>query len=306
MYCVSGAGSMSWRVKALAQKALSHLPAGEQLNRLAERVLTAQLRDELLAEVVETAREHQRIATQYGLAGETLRAFEFGAGRHLLKLLLLSLYGWNHQIAFDLRPLASVRLVNEALARLRELPEILGQTSKKPRPIASLEDLRQHYGISYSAPADARATRLADASIDLVSSTDVLEHIPPVDLRAILRESYRILVPGGIAIHTVNCMDHFASFDQNISIYNFLQFSEAEWRKYNSLIHYQNRMRHREYVALFQELGFEVLEQNLHTPSATEMAALKAMRVAPCFAQFSLEELSIRGAWHVLRKPLSA
>lgn len=297
---------MKWRLKALTQKALSHLPAGEQLNRLAERALTPQLSDALLAEVVETAREHIRIVEQYGFAGETLRAFEFGAGRHLLKLLLLSLYGWNQQIAFDLRPLTSVALVNDALARLRDRPAILGKTAKAPRPAASLDDLRKYYGISYSAPADARATGLADASIDVVSSTDVLEHIPPVDLRAILRESYRILVPGGIAIHTVNCMDHFASFDGNISVYNFLQFSEAEWRKYNSLIHFQNRMRHREYVELFREFGFEVLEQNLQLPSDQQLAALKTMRIAPYFARFSLEELSIRGAWHVLRKPISA
>jgi SAM-dependent methyltransferase len=297
---------MKWRVKALAQGALSHVPAGEQLNRLVERCLGRGLTDAYLAEVVETAREHLRIVEQYGLAGETLRAFEFGAGRHLLKLLLLSLYGWNHQLAFDLRPLANVQLVNEALAGLRERPTILGKTTKDPRPIESLADLQLHYGISYSAPADARATGLADASIDVVSSTDVLEHIPPVDLRAILRESYRILAPGGIAIHTVNCMDHFASFDQSISIYNFLQFSEAEWRKYNSLIHFQNRMRHREYVELFAEVGFEVLEQNLHLPSDAELAQLKAMRVAACFSRFSVAELSIRGAWHVLRKPASA
>lgn len=300
---------MKWRVKALAQQAFSHIPAGERLNRLAERCLGRGLTDPYLAEVVETAREHLRIVDQYGFqygfARETLRAFEFGAGRHLLKLLLLSLYGWNHQIAFDLRPLANVQLLNEAIASLRERPAILGATTKDPRSIASLADLRGYYGISYSAPADARATGLADASIDVVSSTDVLEHIPLADLRAILRESHRILVPGGIAVHTVNCMDHFASFDENISIYNFLQFSEAEWRKYNSFIHFQNRMRHREYVALFAEVGFEVLEQNLQMPSDSQLAALKAMRVAACFSSFSLEELSIRGAWHVLRKPRS-
>jgi predicted SAM-dependent methyltransferase len=297
---------MKWRVKALAQRALSHLPAGEQVNRFAEFCLGKGLTDAYLAEVVDTAREHLRIVQQYGFTSETLRAFEFGAGRHLLKPLLLSLYGWKHQIAFDLRPLASVRLANEAIASLRDRPAILGVTTKDPRPIGSLADLQQHYGISYSAPADARATGIADDSIDVVSSTDVLEHVPLSDLRAILRETHRILVPGGIAVHTVNCMDHFASFDPSISIYNFLQFSEAEWRKYNSFIHYQNRMRHREYVELFREAGFEVLEQNLNMPSDAELAALNGMRVAACFSPFSLEELSIRGAWHVLRKSVSA
>jgi SAM-dependent methyltransferase len=294
---------VDWRVKALAQQAFSHLPAGEQLNRFAEHLLGRGLTDAYLAEVVTLTREHLRIARQYGLAGETLRAFEFGAGRYLLKLLLLSLYGWNHQVALDLRPLANVQLLNEAIARLRDRSAIVGAISKDPRPIGSLDELRRHYGISYSAPADARATGLADGSIELVSSTDVLEHIPREDLRAIVRESYRILAPGGLAVHTVNYMDHFAAIDRNISVYNFLRYSEGAWRKYNSFIHYQNRMRHREYVELFAEAGFEVLEVNREMPSESDLAVLKALPIAPCFSAFSLDELSVHGAWHVLRKP---
>ena len=139
-----------------------------------------------------------------------------------------------------------------------------------------------------------------------MSSTDVLEHIPREDIRAILRETYRILAPGGIAVHTVNCMDHFASFDKNISVYNFLQYSDRAWSKYNSFIHFQNRMRHREYSELFAEAGFELLEENRQLPTEADLAALKALRIAPRFSAFSLEELSIRGAWHVLRKPAPA
>ncbi len=78
---------MKWRIKALAQQLFSHLPAGEQLNRLAERCLGQQLTDTYLTEAVVAAREYVRIADRYGFAGETAldpwrlaRAAQAGAG----------------------------------------------------------------------------------------------------------------------------------------------------------------------------------------------------------------------------------
>ena len=297
---------MKWQVKALTQQAFSHLPGGERLNHAAQRTLGGGLSDAYVQEVATTAREHVRICRDHGVALDQARAFEFGAGRYLLKLLLLSLYGCRNQIAVDLRPLASVELLNEAIKRLSECTSIVGPTSRELRPIGSLDEFRRHYGISYLAPFDAGATGLQDGSIDLVSSTDTLEHIPPEDIRKILAESHRILAKDGLAVHAVNYMDHFASFDKSISVYNFLQFSDQAWRKYNSFIHFQNRLRHREYVQLFAEAGFEVLEENCHMPDGADLAKLKALAVARCFSGFSLQELSVQGAWHVLRKRAAA
>ena len=51
-------------------------------------------------------------------------------------------------------------------------------------PIASLEELEARFGIRYLAPRDARATALPAGSVDFVSSTSTLEHVPARGARA--------------------------------------------------------------------------------------------------------------------------
>lgn len=292
-----------WRYKALTQKLFSRMPGGERLNYLAQRYVTRSLAltDTYVQGAVRHASEYVRVLRQHGVRLTETTAFEFGAGWFLLKQLLLSLYGCKNQITVDLRRLATIKLINEALARLAECSQSLGTVWRPIRQISSFEDLHRQYGISYLAPSDARACGLPDRSVDLVSSTATLEHVPPEDIRAIMRESHRILRVRGLAVHYVDYTDHFAHVDKGISVYNFLQFSADEWKSYNSFIHYQNRLRHVEYVKLFAAAGFEVLEEKCDTAGSSELASLENLSISPAFAGFSLAQLSIPGAWFVLK-----
>ena len=49
--------------------------------------------------------------------------------------------------------------------------------------------------------ACASRTGFADASVDLVVSNILLHEIPPEMLAAVMRESFRILRPGGLVVH---------------------------------------------------------------------------------------------------------
>jgi ubiquinone/menaquinone biosynthesis C-methylase UbiE len=65
------------------------------------------------------------------------------------------------------------------------------------------------------AQRDCAATGYADASFDTVTSTMLLHELPPDHLRRMLAESYRLLEPGGIAVHLdflVPTDDAFACF----------------------------------------------------------------------------------------------
>ncbi len=49
--------------------------------------------------------------------------------------------------------------------------------------------------------ADAAHTAYADGSFDLVTSTQLLHELPADEIHQVLRESYRLLKPGGLVVH---------------------------------------------------------------------------------------------------------
>jgi hypothetical protein len=59
------------------------------------------------------------------------------------------------------------------------------------RPLGS--DLKggllRHYGINYLAPTDARAITLAPGSVDMIETTNTLEHIPKDVIADIMRSA---------------------------------------------------------------------------------------------------------------------
>src|SRR5207244_7780924 len=55
----------------------------------------------------------------------------------------------------------------------------------------TLEKILQALQIEYRCPADAGHTCLPENSVDIVVSTNVLEHVNPDDLRRIHTEAYR-------------------------------------------------------------------------------------------------------------------
>ena len=58
----------------------------------------------------------------------------------------------------------------------------------------------------------------------------------------------------------IDYSDHYNHTDNTISPLNYLQFSEIEWKKYNSSYLFQNRLRHQDYKKIFLEFGYEILE----------------------------------------------
>jgi cyclopropane fatty-acyl-phospholipid synthase-like methyltransferase len=64
----------------------------------------------------------------------------------------------------------------------------------------------------YDATSSARLTNLpfADASFDYVVSLDVLGHVEAGEKDAVLAEIKRVLRPGGVTMHGIECTDHAA------------------------------------------------------------------------------------------------
>src|SRR5207253_9552486 len=100
-------------------------------------------------------------------------------------------------------------LINSTLARLQrrakagEVPLAAAPDQLPTDPRAACRMLQECFGIEYRAPCDARRTALGDGSVDYITSTNTLEHIPADDLPAILRECHRLLTPGGFLSYRV-------------------------------------------------------------------------------------------------------
>lgn len=119
------------------------------------------------------------------------------------------------------------------------------------------------YGIEYKAPYEASNTDLLDKSLDACISSNTLEHIPKESIVAIFKELHRTLKDTGIVSAGIDYSDHYAHTDSNITLLNYLNFSESEWRKYNHNCHYQNRLHHNDYKLIFIDCGFEIVSENL-------------------------------------------
>ena len=181
------------------------------------------------------------------------KIFEFGAGKHLAQNLFLSI-DIKQQVVVDLYNMLDIEQVEEARTFISSF-----QSLRTNRKIDSKEALKS-FGIFYHAPFDASQTDFTDKSIDAIISTNTLEHIPEPDIKAIMREAKRILKDDGIISFRIDYSDHYAHTDNKISLLNFLKFDKKSWNKYNHICHYQNRMRHYEYLSLFEDLGFKCID----------------------------------------------
>jgi len=63
----------------------------------------------------------------------------------------------------------------------------------------------------------------------------------------------------------------------------------------NSALHYQNRLRRTDYIALFEAAGLEILEEDLVSGSAQDLALVSELQVAKTFRdRYDLEDLAAR------------
>ena len=59
------------------------------------------------------------------------------------------------------------------------------------------------------------------------------------------------LKKNGMISAIIDYSDHYAHTDPAIGLLNFLNYSSDDWKKYNHESHYQNRLRHYEYIDIF-------------------------------------------------------
>ncbi|MGH8545160.1 MAG: class I SAM-dependent methyltransferase [Gammaproteobacteria bacterium] len=301
---------MRWLSKALVARVFSTIPFGDRLTYLVQRYVTRSLPtgDSKCAEIVSLAREHLELIQNHR-AGALDRAvfYEFGAGCDLIVPLAFYAFGVNRQLLIDIRRLLRIDLVNTTIRKLQRLQSAL-ELSRTPTDLLpgeipdALAALDHGYGLEYRAPCDARATGLADRSVDCITSTNTLEHVPPADIEWILRECHRILRDDGCMSFRTDYQDHYSYFDPHISAYNFLRYSDRLWTVFSPSLHFQNRLRHADYCDLFHKTRFEIVEERPERGSPADLETVRRLPLANRFRAYSAEDLAVRSSLVLLRK----
>jgi SAM-dependent methyltransferase len=286
---------MHWQAKARAFNALSTVPFGTSLHFVLQRYVTRRLpRPEKQVKAI-YAFSQKLLAryVEYGTrAVDVSTFFEFGSGRDLVVPLAISAGGAKRFITVDIERLAKLDLV-------RSNADLIANLSGVARPaLSSWDDLDSFWSVDYRAPSDARATGLEGGTIDCAVSVETLEHIPANDIFDILKEVHRILRPDGVALMQIDYGDHFKGFDPSISAFNFLTYSDKDWEPYQSRFQYVNRLRHSEYLDLFERAGFEIIVEH---PDRRPVEPAILARLAPQFRKFTEEDLFTIGALIVAR-----
>lgn len=294
---------MNWRVKGLIQRALASVPGGVQMNDWMQRSVGG-LRDfngTIETKVVSDWLVLVTHMNELGIGTQGLDFLEVGTGWIPVLPVCFSLSGASSCTTVDVVRHMNPKLTFRMLDRLEGYLPRIAAASQRPlelvqseyrelRSAPTLAAMLERARIRYLSPADARTTGLDPSSIDVAFSNNVFEHVPREILNGILRESHRILRPGGVSIHSANCADHYAYFDRRITFLNYLTYSERDWQFWNNKLQYQNRLRPQDYVDIAVQSGLEVKLCKMRTRPEL-LAVLPTMRIAPEFKKYNADQL---------------
>jgi hypothetical protein len=303
---------VNWRAKAAAQGVFSYAPYGDRLNYLFQRRVTKTLPppDRVFSEAATTARDHLgAFERRGGRAVVDATFFEFGAGWNLAVPMALAALGVEHQVVIDVRELTKLDLLQHTVTRLQTLAPSLGLQSP-PAPFSpaigegdgGARAVLGMYGIDYRAPSDVRATDLKSRSIDCITSTSTFEHLRAGDVLAILGECHRVLRDDGVMSVWIDYKDHYSYFDANIGPFNFLRYSNRIWTLWSPSLHHQNRLRHCDFVRLFGEAGFTIVEEERVEGTEADLEEVVRLRPAERFRSYQPRELVVRDGRFVARR----
>jgi SAM-dependent methyltransferase len=185
------------------------------------------------------------------------KIFEFGAGKSLEQNIYLT-FKFNNRInqtVIDIDKMIDFNLLNFAKNQLQKKIKL----SFKTKNIRNLEDLKNILNIKYYAPINIIDFNEKE-KFDAIISTNVIEHISKKHFEIILEKLRKIVKKNGILSFLIDYSDHYSHTDKNISSTNFMKYSEVEFKKYNTPLLFQNRLRHYDYIDIFKNKKFKILK----------------------------------------------
>jgi hypothetical protein len=182
------------------------------------------------------------------------------------------------------------------------------KTGGEPQVMANLqtviesdnfEDLYRKLGMQYVIEPTGAITRFADGDFDFITSFHVLEHVPVQFVQQLARDMFRTLKPGSMMIHQIGIDDHLAHYDSKASAKQYLCYSDRMWRAcFQNEVQYFNRLQTSEWLVLFKDAGFELLD------TISETTNIEKLEIHPRFRDYPVQDLECTILTLVYRKPM--
>lgn len=295
-----------WKQKAIVQKIISYLPLSHKINYIFQKYVTkgVNLSDEYFYDRLGHARDHIKSYQKYSDKSFPATCLEIGTGWYPIVPVSFFLVGADKIYSVDISFLTSKERLQTTLQKFVEcnkagqlksyidfihdrfdiITKLLADYDK-----FSLDEVLQKLNITYLIE-DARKLSLSDNSIELVNSNNTFEHIYPDILIPILKEFRRVVKKQtGVMSHFIDMSDHFAHFDKSINIYNFLQFSDSQWKWIDNSIQPQSRIRIYDYKKIFSDLSIPISDESFRVGNLSE---LKSIPLADKFTNQPLDEIA--------------
>ncbi len=295
-----------WIIKALTQKIISYTKHPEKINYLFQKYITkgVVLSDEHFRNKITHARDHINYFHKYSDSVNNARILELGTGWYPIVPVSIYICDVGSMVSIDIQDWLNANGVITTIKKFKEwhekgmIKEILPllNESKLLNLISYIDDedftidsFKNKINLE-TYLKDARDLKFNDGYFDFICSNNTFEHIYPDVLSSILDEFSRVVKKGGVMSHFIDLSDHFAHFDNSISIYNFLKFSEKIWSCIDNSIQPQNRMRWPEYIELYNSKGIIILHQDFRVG---DISALNSITINNYFSQFKNSENAI-------------
>jgi len=304
----------NWKLKAIVQKGISYLPQKEKINYWFQKRVTkgVELSDEHFRNKITHSKDHLHYFRKHSSKElKECNVLELGTGWYPIVPIAMYLSDVKEVISIDLRDWVKRENIYKTIKKFQEwrhrgeLDSFLDYINeekwknlgaivdeqKELKEICEIIGLKRIIG-------DARKTELEKESIDLICSNNTFEHIPEKVLKDILSEFKRVLKPGGVMSHFIDMTDHFAHFDSSITIYNFLKYSDRKWKWIDNSIQPQNRMRFKDYKAMYEKQHIDITEEKVRPGDTEEVAKVT---LAKKYKDHTVDEIAISHGYIVTK-----
>jgi len=296
-----------WKLKAVVQKTISFFPQQEKLNYFFQKHITkaVKLNDEHFGNKIMHSRDHIAFFNKHGITGAEKQIIELGSGWYPVVPILMYLSKSGQVTSVDIQSWMTKETQITTIKKFMEWRD-KGKLQKYISNIDeerwsnlieivehpdhhTLDSINKTIGLKLLLQ-DARSLKLEDSSIDLICSNNTFEHIFPNVLEGILKEFLRVIKPEGVMSHFIDMSDHFAHFDHDITIYNFLRYSHNKWKMIDNDIQPQNRLRFKDYLRMYKENNIPIIETEHRNGSIND---LRKQNIHAEYQNYSEAELAI-------------